>query len=602
MKLLSLHWSSFMAWALTLGVAGVLSVGTAHAQLPGAAVDGKTGCALSGLPSLDQLSVAWTGACVDAKASGSGDVFGFSHGEIRYVLSGQFVDGQLRQQTALVLCPSDSCTQKMSHLLARDQVAAPNRTVVPVTVDSPERKPFATPAPVPVPAASPTQTEVRAPDALYRGSMRVDPQTGQITGEVTAVFTDGRRFVGHLEAGKKVGQGTYTWADGSTYSGLWANDVQEGAGEWQSAQGDRYVGNYHLGRREGKGIMTLADKTQYDGDWVADQQVGRGVLTFPNGDRYEGEFVAGQRSGRGTLVQKNGDRYTGQWLNNRRQGTGTAEWAIGQRYQGGWQDDRREGQGLMRFADGSSAEGRWHNDEAVGQVSLKFASGDRYLGEVLHGIPHGHGVYIWGSGDRFDGEMANGQPTERGTMTFQTDEATVAPPEREAAAEAPVETASAPVAVSKATLCSRAYNAARNLTALKRFLEAYPDDECGRHALAKQKIAVLEKADKKPAKEQDPRLEQARALIGLVVAYRQSYASCASESSGSCEKAGYALDVKAKIKDVDLGRQSVQVQVQEAKLATDEHSAAAVAALEAFRSKFVGKLQWKSKEELGLAF
>jgi ElaB/YqjD/DUF883 family membrane-anchored ribosome-binding protein len=219
-------------------------------------------------------------------------------------------------------------------------------------------------------------------------------------------------------------------------------------------------------------------------------------------------------------------------------------------------------------------------------------------------------VYKWGSGDQFDGEFDSGKPTATGVMTFHIDvpSATPVAVTPEVAPAASDNAASAPV-VTRATLCSRGYNAARTVSALRRFMETFPEDECGRHALARQKIAVLEDNERKVAKEQDERGAQAKALVGLVVAYKQEYPFCVIGTGANCQRVSYQFEVKGKIKDVDLARQSVQVQVAEVNLVGADKGAAPalvaqgrVAVLEAFRSRTVGTIQWKTKADVGLAF
>ena len=114
-------------------------------------------------------------------------------------------------------------------------------------------------------AAPVANIEIRAEDAVYKGSFLVDRQSGQISGDGRVEFFDGRLFVGRLEAGRKQGFGTYTWATGQRYAGNWRDDQPEGQGEWTSAEGDRYVGGFSQGKREGPGRMVYADKTEYNG-------------------------------------------------------------------------------------------------------------------------------------------------------------------------------------------------------------------------------------------------------------------------------------------------------------------------------------------------
>lgn len=591
-------------WALLTGFALSGSVTPAAAQDVGSARDLQNACLVSNIPALDQLSLTWTGDCVDGKASGVGTVLAFSRGELRYILRGKFTEGRLTRRDQMRSCVEEACTDQVAaavlraHAALRQTTKASDQPTVAVAV---------------TPATSAGKADIRAEDALYRGNFVVDPKTHAVSGDGRVEFVDGRVYIGSLEDGRRTGLGTYVWSNGERYVGGWSNDLQEGRGEWTSPKGDRYVGEYRLGKREGKGVMTYANTMQYDGDWLADQPSGVGIFRFQNGDVYEGQFVGGEQAGAGTLIHKNGDRYTGQWQHGTRDGKGVEEWENHQRYEGSWRSDRKEGRGIMRFPDGGAYDGQWKDDLATGQGSILFASGDSYAGEVLDGLPHGKGVYKWGSGDKFEGEFNAGKPTANGAMTFHVEDT---PPTAGEVAAIPATatdvaavSADGPAALSRATLCSRGYNAARSVNALRRFMESFPEDECGRHPLARQKIAVLEENERKTAKEQLERQAQAKALIGLVVVYRQEYPFCASGTGSGCQQVVYLFEVKGKIKDVSLARQGVQVQVMEVVPLGNEKGAAAklyaagrAAAIDSFRKQMLGTSPWKTKADVGLAF
>ncbi len=589
-----------IAAAACWGLSTVLLVSAGQAE--SAARDLQTFCLVSEIPALEDISLTWTGDCAGGLASGVGNVFAFSRGQLRYILRGQFVEGRLKRQDQLRQCEGEQCSDQVAAAILRahtawsQQIAAAPQAVAPAA------------------GAVTQKTEIRAKDAIYRGNFAGDPKTGVVSGEGKVEFFDGRAFTGRLENGQKVGQGTYVWPDGQRYVGDWREDVQEGSGEWTSALGDRYVGEYRRGKREGQGVMTFANKIEYKGAWLNDRPSGTGTFRFPNQDVYEGQVLDGERTGMGTLTHQNGDRYQGHWLRGLRQGSGLAEWKNGQRYDGQWQDDKKQGAGRMVFADGGSYEGQWLQDRPSGQGTLTFASGDTYVGEVLDGVPHGKGVYKWGSGDQFDGEFDAGRPTANGVMKFHIEPIAAAASSaqeepRPATSETAAVSAANAEAPSKLTLCARSYNSARNVAALRRFLESFPEDECVRHSLARQKIALIEESERRIVKEREERSAQAKALVGLTVAYRQNYAHCVTGSGGACQSVTYQFEVKGKIKEVDLARQGVQLQVVEAVLLGSEKGAmpqlaaeGRAAAVAAFRSSIVGTTQWKTKAEVGLAF
>jgi hypothetical protein len=539
-----------------LPYAGLIAVWSAcvygqAAPASGAARDIQTSCALSGLPAVSELTVSWSGECVAGMAAGVGDVFAFRGGKLQYILRGLFRDGALQRTDRTRDCANDACADDVPPSLVRrhQQAASSLRTALAVS-----------PAPVAQPsganaAASQALSEVRAPDGVYRGKVYVDPQTGVLSGEVRVEYSDGRRFEGTLQNGRKVGFGTHTWADGQRYAGLWRDDIQHGLG----------------------------------------------TFTFANGDVYDGAFVEGQRTGQGTLKQKSGNSYVGQWVRGVREGQGIEEWANGQRYEGSWKDNRKDGQGSMRFADGGSYDGDWKNDRADGQ---------------------GVGIFRWGSGDRFEGDFESGKPTNRGTMTFLAEAVAaslpagdgavastdVAPPALSTVVTPAVSPALPP---SRAALCATAFNNARNLVAVRRFIDSFPDDECSRHALARQKIATWEEQARTANRAMEERQAAAKAFIGAAVAFKQEFPFCVAGAANAtaCQRVIYVFDVRAKIREIDLQRRVVLVQISEAtSLGNEKGAATAVfnegraAATTAYKTRNVGSTVSKTLGEVGLVF
>lgn len=542
----------------------------AAAQGAVSALDLNTRCLITSIPNAEKLSVSWTGACVAGLASGVGDVIAFSNGALRYILRGTFKGGRLEAQELVRDCAGGTCSNDVSpNLIRQHEQAAQAASVSAPVAAAPTVGGASTSA---APAA---QSEIRAPDAIYRGRFASDPVTGVISGEGKVQFLDGRSYEGTIRNGRKVGKATHVWADGQ----------------------------------------------RYEGDWIDDRQSGKGKLTFNNGDSYEGDFVNGERTGTGAFRQKSGDSYVGQWVRGIREGNGVAEWANGQRYEGAWRGDRREGQGMMKFPDGGTYDGEWKGDQPFGQGDIAFASGDAYTGQVRNGLPHGQGIFRWGSGDRFDGEFAEGKPTAKGEMTFLLDSAlkAVATPEplpapTPAAPSAPTTTVAtaptAPAAPSRASLCTAAFNSAgANPVSLKRFLDSFPDDECSRHAIAKQKLAAIAERARVASLATDERAAMAKTLIGGVVAFQQEFPFCVPVAGSNCQRVTYSFYVKAKIRDIDPQKRTAQVQISEATSLGNQKGAPAalftegrVAATEAYKARFVGSTQAKTLEEIGLAF
>ena len=555
----------------------------------------------------DQLSVSWSGGCVSGAANGVGDVFVFSKGRLRYIQRGEFRSGQLIRQDSLRDCASANCADDVPPSLLRLHEQAAASRAAPATPE----------IPAPAGARPGLVREIRAADAVYRGAFTQDPNSGTVSGEGKVEFFDGRSYQGTLKNSRKEGMGTYIWADGNRYAGAWANDLQDGQGEWSTKAGDRYVGAHVASRREGLGTMTYASGMRYEGDWKADRETGRGKLQFVNGDSYEGDFVQGERTGTGVYRQKGVSAYTGQWLKGLREGNGVEEWLNGQRYEGAWRANMKQGLGQMRYADGGTFDGDWRSDQATGQGDIVFASGDVYTGQVRSGQPQGNGIFRWGSGDRFEGEFDAGKPTSKGEMTFMFSvaaasvpaEAATTPSAPAAANPASTPPADAAVAQSRSGLCSTAFNSASTAAALRRFLDSYPDDECARHGLAKQKIAALAERERLAARATDEKTAMAKTLIGAVVAFQQEFTFCVVGTGASCQRATYVFDVKAKIRDIDVQKRSARVQISEAtslgnvkrspnQLFTEGRAAAALE----YKTKNLGVIQSKSLDEIGLAF
>ena len=562
--------SALVAWvALSALPATVVAQGAI------AAFDLQTGCLVGSIPNAQRLSVTWTGACLSGSANGVGEVIAFSNGRLRYILRGDFRGGQLRTQENVRDCGTANCADDVPVSLVRlhEQAFAKLASSAPPPVAAPGLPATTAVVPsavtAPAPASLTVPREIRAPDAVYTGAFVQDQATGVISGDGEIRFFDGRFYKGSLKNSRKLGTGTYVWADGLRYVGSWVNDLQQ----------------------------------------------GRGTMAFVNGDSYEGDFVLGERTGNGTYRQNSGNTYVGQWLRGQRDGSGIEEWTDGQRYEGSWKANRKEGLGQMRFPDGGTYDGHWRDDLATGQGDIVFASGDVYTGQVRNGVPNGNGIFRWGSGDRFEGEFDAGRPTAKGEMTFMINAAAASLPAETpalAAAIPPLNAAATRATAnvpSRANLCAAAFNAASTAVALRRFMDSFPDDECSRHALAKQKIAATAERERLASRATDEKAALAKTLIGAVVAFQQEFPFCVTGSGATCQRVTYVFDVKAKIRDIDVQKRTARVQISDAtSLGNQKRSPAQLfaegrtAATQDYKSRNIGVIQSKSLEEVGLAF
>ena len=190
-------------------------------------------------------------------------------------------------------------------------------------------------APLTPPAASASAAisspseDLKAGDTTYRGKFSIDQLSGQVSGAGEVLWSNGERFSGRLENGRRQGKGRFVWANGQ----------------------------------------------RYEGDWVDDQPQGKGALVFPNGDRYEGSLLAGKPHGRGNIQFVSGDRYTGEFEQGLFQGQGLFHWKSGTRYEGEWQSGKKHGRGRITTPEGEITEGEFHDDSQVSM--MKNASAER---------------------------------------------------------------------------------------------------------------------------------------------------------------------------------------------------------------------------------
>jgi hypothetical protein len=100
---------------------------------------------------------------------------------------------------------------------------------------------------------------------IYMGSWK----DGQLNGQGTSTFPDGRKYVGEFKDNKIDGQGTFTYSDGR-----------------------KYVGEFKDNKIDGQGTLTYSDGRKYVGEWKDDKWNGQGTLTFtyPDGRKYVGEW------------------------------------------------------------------------------------------------------------------------------------------------------------------------------------------------------------------------------------------------------------------------------------------------------------------------
>jgi hypothetical protein len=65
---------------------------------------------------------------------------------------------------------------------------------------------------------------------------------GNLNGQGTYTYPDGRKYEGEFKDGEISGQGTYTWSDGRKYEGEWVNGRENGQGSLIFPLWSNYVG------------------------------------------------------------------------------------------------------------------------------------------------------------------------------------------------------------------------------------------------------------------------------------------------------------------------------------------------------------------------
>jgi hypothetical protein len=110
--------------------------------------------------------------------------------------------------------------------------------------------------------------------------------------------------------------GIYTWSNGMKYEGEWDN-----------------------GKKHGQGIYIWPSGHKYDGEWKNDKMYGRGTYYYPGGQKYTGEYENGKKHGQGTYTWPNGQKYIGEYENEKRHGYGKMTLSDGTVQEGEWKND-----------------------------------------------------------------------------------------------------------------------------------------------------------------------------------------------------------------------------------------------------------------------
>ena len=76
------------------------------------------------------------------------------------------------------------------------------------------------------------------------------------TTKINKIYSNGNKYEGDWENGKKQGIGIYKYASGDIYEGEFMNDLKEGRGIYKYASGGIYEGEFMNNVKEGRGILS----------------------------------------------------------------------------------------------------------------------------------------------------------------------------------------------------------------------------------------------------------------------------------------------------------------------------------------------------------
>lgn len=100
---------------------------------------------------------------------------------------------------------------------------------------------------------------------------------GRQHGRGVEYFDDGSRYEGGFWLGPREGRGTYDFADGGRYEGGWHDNAMHGEGTRFYSNGARYAGGWANDAFHGHGTLVFADGDRCEGEWADGALVGTGT-------------------------------------------------------------------------------------------------------------------------------------------------------------------------------------------------------------------------------------------------------------------------------------------------------------------------------------
>lgn len=148
-------------------------------------------------------------------------------------------------------------------------------------------------------------------------------------------YSDGSKYEGEKQLGKRHGRGVFYYKEGFKYDGDWEDGFMKGYGIlWQNDKTKVYEGEWMGNVFHGRGtcynheVTVIPDFdgtdfrslkggwTKFEGLYYLGAKQGLGTLFLANGDIYVGRFTRDVVHGRGSYTAKNGKTFVGMWQEN----------------------------------------------------------------------------------------------------------------------------------------------------------------------------------------------------------------------------------------------------------------------------------------------
>jgi len=249
--------------------------------------DTLTGCQVFLADNEGTEKVAWSGDCVDGKASGTGVLVVMNPDGLLGIYSGNAEAGRPEGKGRMILRNKET-----------GGVDSYTGGFAKGTLDGEGEL-------------------VSSKGWTYTGGFKDGEQTGLGMIETT----DGDVFRGNFENGKPVGTGlVYYNEGGDIYFGEAKNEKRDGIGHLIKANQDVYIGEFEDGVASGAGTYDAAQGGVFIGQFSGGEPNGFGTYLAPNGDVYQGRFVDGKPTGTMLITKEGQQQSVETWENGEKKG------------------------------------------------------------------------------------------------------------------------------------------------------------------------------------------------------------------------------------------------------------------------------------------